>query len=457
MIDLVIRGGTIITASDTFVADVGIRDGKVVQIAADLRGAGPELDATGKLVVPGAVDAHVHMAPVFGTPKADDFESGTRAAAAGGVTSFVDFACQLEGQPLRAAVEAAQALARDKAIVDYSFHISVADPTPDIVAELPEVIADGFPSLKLFMHRANFHARITEFMRLVAQGARHGALTAVHCELQPVISYVTEQLLAAGKTAPRYFPESRPIHAETAATAEAVSFCQAAEAPIYVVHLSNAQALEVTTAARRAGLPVYVETRPVYLYLTDERYQLPGRESGKYVVFPPLRTKLDQKALWDGLGSGLIHTLATDHSPITTDAKTDPCRTFAEIPPGAPAIQTLLPMLYSEGVAKGRITANRWVELVSTNPAKLFGLYPDKGTIAVGSDADLVIFDPAVTRTIDGARMHSRAGHDPFDGFQVQGWPSVTLSRGEVVYEKDRVVGRPGRGKLLRRRRFTTL
>ena len=455
--DLVIRGGTVVTAGDTYKADVGIQRGKVVQLGGAIPAGAREIDASGKLVIPGGVDAHVHLAPVFGTPKADDFVSGTTAAAAGGVTSLIDFACQTEGGSLRAAVETADALARDKAIVDYSFHLAVCDPNPNAVAELPDVIAEGFSSVKLFMHRGQFHARIAEFMRLIAQAGRHDALTTVHCELQPVISYLTEQLLAQGKGDPRYFPLSRPVHAEAAATAEAVSFCLGAEAPIYVVHLSNAQALGVTTAARSAGLPVYVETRPVYLYLTDEKYELPGRESGKYVVYPPLRTAEDQKALWDGLHGGLIQTVATDHSPITTDVKTDPCRTFAEIPAGAPAIQTLVPMLYSEGVAKGRVTLNRWVELVATNPAKLFGLYPEKGTIAVGGDADIVVFDPSLRHTIVGKEMLSRAGHDPFEGFDVRGWPSITISRGDVIYENDRVVGSPGRGKLVRRRRFAAL
>lgn len=451
--DLVIRGGTVVTASDTFKADVGVLGGKVAQIGGEIPRAGREIDAAAKLVIPGGVDAHVHLAPVFGTPKADDFESGTRAAAAGGVTSLIDFAYQAEGGMLRTAVDEASRLARPKAIVDYAFHLAICDPNLKVVAELPEVVADGFTSLKFFMHRGQFHARIADFTRLMAQAGRHGAITAIHCELQPVIEYLTEELLAAGKGDPRYFPQSRPIHVEAAATAEAVSFCQAAEAPVYIVHLSCLQALEVTCAARARGLPVQVETRPVYLYLTDDRYELPGRESGKYVVYPPLRTAADQKALWDALSGDLVQTVATDHSPIVTEVKMDPKRTFRDIPAGAPAIQTLVPLLYSQGVATGRLSANRWVELVATNPAKVFGMYPDKGTIAVGSDADLVVFDPTLRRTIVGSQMLSRAGHDPFDGFEVTGWPVVTISRGEVVYDSGKVVGSPGRGKLIRRRR----
>lgn len=455
--DLVIRHGTVVTASDTYKADVGIRGGKVVQLGGSIPAGAREIDASGKLVIPGGVDAHVHLAPVFGTPKADDYVSGTQAAAAGGVTCLIDFACQTEGGSLRSAVETANAFALDKSIVDYSFHLAVCDPNPNAVAELPDIISDGFPSVKLFMHRGRFQARIVEFMHLIAQAGRHNALTTVHCELQPVIDYMTERLLAEGKGHPRFFPFSRPVHTEAAATAEAVSFCLGAEAPVYMVHLSNAQALAITTAARSAGLPVYVETRPVYLYLNEEKYDLPGRESGKYVVYPPLRSAEDQKALWDGLRAGSIQTVATDHSPITTDVKLDPCRTFAEIPAGTPAIQTLVPMTYSEGVAKGRLTPNRWIELVATNPAKLFGLYPEKGTIAVGSDADIVVFDPDHRHTIVGTEMLSRAGHDLFDGFDVQGWPVVTVSRGEIIYEKGRVVGKPGRGKLVRRRRFAGL
>lgn len=453
--DVAIRGGTIVTATDTYRADLGIEHGKIAQIGGPIAPARNELDASGKLVVPGGIDVHVHMAPLFGAFKADDFESGTRAAAAGGVTTIIDFAWQGSGDSLRSSVGSAIALARDRALVDYSFHVAISDPRPDVVRELSHIVDEGFTSLKLFMQRGNFHERMKDYIRLVAAAGEHGLLTAIHCEVEPAIAYLTEKLLAEAKTAPAYYPQSRPTHVEAAATADAVSICAITHAPVYIVHLSCAQALGVTAAARASGLPVYVETRPVYLHLTDDRYALPGQEGGKYIVYPPIRGLADQTSLWHGLRADLIQTVASDHSPIPTSIKTDPRRSFAEIPGGAPALETLVPLLYSEGVATGRITVNQWVALISTNPAKLFGLYPRKGTIAVGADADVVIFDPEHRRTITASQMQSRAGHDPFEGFQSRGWPAVTVSRGEVIYQDGACHGKPGRGELIRRDVFT--
>lgn len=449
--DIAIRNGTIVTASDTYQADVGIEGGKIAQIGGRLPRAREEIDATGKLVIPGGIDVHVHMAPLFGAFKADDFESGTRAAAAGGVTTIIDFAWQGAGDSLRSAAASAIALARDRVLVDYAFHVAVSDPRPDVVAELPRLVDEGFTSLKLFMQRGNFYERMKDYIRLVAAAGDHGVMTAIHCEVEPAIAYLTERLLAEAKRAPAYHPRSRPPHVEAAATAGAISIAAITGAPIYIVHLSCAQALGLTTAARAEGLPVYVETRPVYLYLTEDRYELPGQEGGKYIVYPPIRGQADQLSLWRGLQAELIQTVASDHSPIPTSIKTDPRRSFAEIPGGAPALETLVPLLYARGVATGRITANQWVNLISTNPAKLFGLHPRKGTIAVGADADLVVFDPEERRLIEASRMQSRAGHDPFEGFEAQGWPVLTLSRGDVVYRDGACHGKPGRGQLIGR------
>jgi dihydropyrimidinase len=449
--DMAIRKGTIVTASDTYRADIGIQAGRIAQIGGPIARAREEVDATGKLVVPGGIDAHVHMAPLFGAFKADDFEWGTRGAAAGGVTTVIDFAWQGAGDSLQKAVDAAVALARDQVLVDYSVHIAVSDPRPELAGEIPRVVDQGFTSFKLFMQRGNFYERMKDYIRLVAAAGDHGLLTAIHCEVEPAIAYLTERLLAEAKRSPAYHPRSRPPHVEAAATAGAISISAITGAPIYIVHLSCAQALGFTTAARAEGLPVYVETRPVYLYLTEERYELPGQEGGKYIVYPPIRGQADQSSLWRGLQADLIQTVASDHSPIPTSVKTDPKRSFAEIPGGAPALETLVPLLYSQGVVTGRITANQWVSLISTAPAKLFGLYPRKGTIAVGADADVVIFDPEHRRTITAPHLQSRAGHDPFEGFEARGWPALTLARGEVVYRDGTCHGKPGRGQLVRR------
>ena len=454
--DLAIRNGTVGTTAGAFRADVGVDGGMIVQVGGDVPAARREIDAAGKLVLPGCVDIHTHLTSFAGRQPLDDFARGTRAAAAGGVTTICDFAHQADGEGLRPALE--RALADGKqSLIDYTFHSVLRDPNPEALAEIPDLAADGHAGLKVFMSQSRFTRRTGDYLQALRIAGRAGALTAVHAEDESIISLMTRELLEAGKRGVEWFPASRPPLAEEIAVRRAVAFAETAEAPIYLVHLSCRGALEGLRAARARGLPVYGETRPIYLYLTREVFNLPDNEGAKFVGQPPLREQADVDALWAALRAGDLSTVCTDHIPYSAATKKDPAHTFATIPPGMANLETLLPMLYSEGVAKGRISLPRLVELVAANPARIAGLAPRKGLIAPGADADLVIFDPHRTRTIHAPEMQSAADYDVFEGWQVTGWPAMTISRGEVIFADGRVTGQPGRGRFVPRARFSPL
>jgi dihydropyrimidinase len=458
--DLVIRGGTVVTAGGVSRADIGVQDGTIVALGLDLADADTTIDASGAYVFPGGIDVHTHVNTAgggWGRARADDFLHGTQAAAAGGVTTLCDFAGQQEGGSLQAALDLACAEGAAHGYIDYSFHVIVADPSPAAIAEVPKLVAAGFPTYKFFMPRPAFQARGADYLRILGQIAAAGGMAMFHCEDGAIVDYCTAALLEAGKTALAHYPASRPREVEVSATARAMHLAAVTGVPAYIVHLSCEGALDATRAARARGLPVYVETRPIYLYLTEERFAQADREAAKYVGIPPLRDRHDQAVLWDALRAGDIQTVATDHVGYAMVEKYHAGDTFAMVPPGMSNLETLLPMLYSEGVGKGRITIERFVELIATNPAKLFGLYPRKGTIAIGADADLCILDPARRVTIDARRMHSATDYDVYEGFEVQGWPVFTLSRGEVIFREGELTGRPGRGKLIFRERFRGL
>ena len=456
--DTVIRGGTVVTSSSQFVGDIGIQNGKISQIGGTIS-APQTIDATGKLVVPGGIDLHVHFAP-WGVPEeeaereggstSDDFYSGTQAAVAGGVTSvgnMVYLIPQREPSLLKT-LELASTDAEAKAICDFTNHPVIIDPSPERIAEIPRLIDEGYTSIKIFLS-FGFVGREEDYLRAMEAAGKHGILSMIHCEDEGILNYTRDRLLSEDKTDIGYYSESRPICAETAATAKAVAMAEAAQAPIYVVHLSCTAALEEVRKARIGGQQVYVETRPIYLYLTSERYNLP--DGAKDVGEPPLREESDVEALWEGLRIGDIHTLCSDHAPWTLSQKLNPALKVGGFYAGVANLETQMPMLYSEGVRKGRISLSRWVEVTATNAAKLFGMYPQKGTISVGSDADIVVWDPDLKRTIRWEEMHSKSGFDVFEGWEVQGWPVYTLSRGEVVYEKGEIKGSKGRGQRIAR------
>lgn len=432
------------TARGSTRADVGVEDGRIVAIGEVAR-APRELDAVGMLVLPGCVDLHTHLAstPTF-TPL-DDFEHGTRAAIAGGVTTVCSMVYQ-EGT-LRAGIERGLRDA-ERSLADFAFHVVVTDPSETAIAELPSLAGDGHAGLKVFMVTPRFGDRITDYVRLLREAAAAGMLTAVHAEDHETVMRATTLLHAAGHDAVRYFPESRPAAAEEVAIRTAAGLAAKTGAAIYFVHLSSRVALEALAEAKARGLRVYGETRPLYLHLTRERFERP--DAALWVGQPPLREREDVAAIWDALRDGLLDTVGTDHYPHTREAKLAPGLAFDRVPPGVANLETLLPMLYSEGVRRGRLTVERMVDVLATSPARIAGLR-GKGEIAMGNDADMVIFDPRRTRTVRASEMHSACDYDPFEGWEVTGWPAVTLLRGEVVYAKGEITARPGQGRLVAR------
>jgi dihydropyrimidinase len=438
----------VVTAGSSGECDVGVLDRKVVQLGGSPRGR-RVIDASGALVLPGGIDMHVHLslpsAPVPGEPAwVDDFASGTRAAIAGGVTTVGNMTFPWDGQSLSEAIARDLAAAGGGAAVDYVLHPVLTSPDAESAAELPGLAADGHTSVKLFMTSPAFESRIDEVISAIQLAGRSGMLTLLHCEDGALVQFAGEQLLAQGRGGVTDWAASRPDSAERAAVERAVAICEATGSPIYIVHLSSSAALESARRGQARGLPVFVETRPLYLYLTSA--VLAGPEAGKYIGSPPLREPADRQMMWRAVADGSIHTLGSDHAPWKLEAKTDSALTVLTARQGVADLETMLPMLFSEGVRTGRISLSRFVSLISTSPARLFGLFPRKGTIAVGSDADLIVFDPQRHRVIDGAAMQSRAGYSAYDGWDVYGWPRFTISRGDVVLEDDQVIAPPGRG-----------
>jgi dihydropyrimidinase len=452
-LDVVIRSGEIVTAAGSVgCADIGIADGIIMQIGGALEGR-QELDAVGKLVLPGGVDAHVHLS-FPGEEDAnpgwvDDFTSGSAAALAGGTTTLGNMTFPASGETPLAALEREAAVARGQTIADLFLHPVLDEVTPQVLDEIPRLLGAGCNSIKLFTVLPSFDSQVRSYVEAIRRAGANGLITLIHCEDYALIEDATARLVAAGKSSLRYYAASRPVISEVVATQRAVAFAEATGAPVYIVHLSSARALEVCAEARSRNVPVYVETRPLYLYLTRERFE--DNDGAKYVGQPPLREQQDVDALWAGIRQGVVHTVCTDHAPWSLAAKLDPAHTITSLRPGVANLQTMLPMLYSEGVRSGRITLSRFVEVTSTNAARLFGLYPRKGTIAVGSDADLVIFDPDLTLTVEGTMLKSNVDYSVYEGWQVTGWPVLTLRRGEIVFRDDEVIGRPGSGTIVPR------
>jgi dihydropyrimidinase len=453
--DVALRNGTVVTASESFRADIGVDSGRIAQLGRVVPPAAREIDAAGKLVLPGCVDIHTHLLGSSQLHRIDDFRTGTEAAAAGGVTTVCDFAFQERGESLRTAIQRAREAAAPS-LIDYALHFVLADPSPEAIAEIPSLVERGFAGMKIFMSNASFAENTVAYLRALGVAARAGALTAVHAEDHAIVRYRTEALVSAGRTGVEWFPHAHPPLAEEIAVRQAIAFAEVAGAPLYLVHLSSRGALEALQSARARGLPIYGETRPLYLYLTREVFDLPDGAGARYVGNPPLRDREDVEAVWSALQSETLSTVCSDHTPYPLGVKMNPSLTFATIPAGVSNLETLLPMLHSEGVLKGRISINRLVDLIATGPARLAGLHPRKGAISLGADADLVVFDPALTRTVDSSSLHSAADYDPFDGWTVTGWPVLTISRGEVIFAAGKIVGSHGRGQMLERNAFSS-
>jgi dihydropyrimidinase len=454
--DTIIKNGSVVTATDTYTADVAIANGKITAIGTDLpaQNATKILDASGKLVLPGGIDVHTHLdMPFGGTTSADDFETGTRAAAFGGTTTLIDFAIQYKGQPLRQAFDTWMSKASSKAVCDYAFHCIVTDISGGQLSEMNDLVHEGVTSFKLFMaYPGVFMLDDGSIFKALQNTSKNGALVCMHAENGSAIDVIVQQALAQGKKAPKYHALTRPTTAEAEAVGRAIALAEMAGAPLYIVHLSCNDALEKIREARDRGLPVYAETCPQYLYLSLENMDAPGFEGAKYVFTPPLREKWNQEKLWDGLKRDHLQVVSTDHCPFCFKEQKELGRDdFTKIPNGGPGVEHRMSLIYSGGVAGGRFSANRFVELVATTPAKLFGLYPRKGTVAVGSDADLVIFDPNRKHTISAATHHMRVDYSMFEGIQVTGMADVVLSRGRVVVDGDKFLGKAGQGEFLRR------
>lgn len=456
-LDLVIRNAVVATASDTFDCDIGIRGGRIALLGHGLPGGEREIDAAGRTVTPGGVDAHCHLdQPMEGPAKmADDFVTGSRSAACGGTTTIIPFAAQMKGQSLRAAVTDYHGRAEGKSCIDYAFHLIVSDPTPEVVErELPSLIGEGYTSFKVYMTYDDLKLDDAQILDVLDVARTHGALAMVHAENADCIEWLTRRLEAAGRTAPRWHAHARPMLVEREATHRAIALSELVDVPILIVHVSGREAIEQIRWARGHGLSIFAETCPQYLFLTAEDLGIDDSYLGaRCICSPPPRDKANQQRIWEGLTDGLFTVFSSDHAPFRYE---DPQGkkiggeevAFRHIPNGIPGLETRLPLLYSEGVLGGRITLQKFVELTATNPARAYGLHPRKGTIAVGGDADLVIWDEREV-TLDNGMLHHAVDYTPYEGMKLKAWPGLTLSRGEVVWDGQRFTGRPGRGRFL--------
>jgi len=460
--DLAIRGGTVVTASDRYRADVGIRDGRIAAISDSIPDAAEVIDATGLLVLPGGIDSHVHISQPSGEGivMADDFASATTTAAAGGNTLVMPFALQPRGGSLRKAVDAYRALAEGNCVIDTAIHLIVSDPTPEVLGqELPALIKAGYTSFKVFMTYDDLVLNDRELIDVFDVARREGALVMVHAEGYDAIRYMTDRLERAGQTAPYYHARSRPQLVEREATHRAISHGELVDLPIMIVHVSGRESMEQIRWAQQRGLKVMAETCPQYITLTEDDLRAAQGDDmagAKYVCSPPPRDLDSHAAIWEGLRSGVFQTFSSDHCPFRYDGasgKQTPRgrSSFRWVPNGIPGIETRLPILFSEGVSKGRITLERFVELTATNHAKIYGLYPGKGAIAVGFDADIALWDPERRETIRQEILHHGADYTPWEGFEVKGWPVTTIARGRVVARDGKVLGKPGQGRVLDR------
>jgi len=453
-----VRNGTIVTASDRYQADLYIDKGVVTLIGQGLNlPADTLIDASGKLVMPGGIDVHTHLdMPFGGTNSADDFETGTIAAAHGGTTTLIDFAIQDFGSGLYPAFEGWMKRAEGKAVIDYGFHMIVRELNEQAGIDMDRMVRhEGITSFKLFMaYPGVFMVDDATIFKALLRTRENGGLICMHAENGGVIDMLVKEALKQGHKAPKYHALTRPTRAEGEATGRAIALAEMAGVPIYIVHLSCSDALEKIKQARDMGLPAYAETCPQYLFLSYEDYERPGFEGAKYVMSPPLREKCHQDALWKGLQRNDLQVISTDHCPFCMNEpgqKPLGLDDFSKIPNGAPGIETRLSLVWDGGVRTGRIDPHRFVELVSTTPAKMFGLFPKKGTIAVGSDGDMVLFDPERELTISVNTQHMRVDYNPYEGRVVKGAPAMVLSRGEVIVDHGVFKGRTGRGQFVKR------
>ena len=460
--DLVIRNGTVATAADTFQADVGVKDGRIVALGENLdqngNGGAQVIDAAGKLVLPGGVEGHCHIEQISssGVMTADDFYSGTVSAVFGGTTTVIPFAAQQKGDSLRQTVEAYHACAGPKAVIDYGFRLIISDPSEQVIGqELPALIKDGYTSFKVYMTYDDLRLDDYQMLDVLSAARREGAMVMVHAENHDMIRWLSQKLLDGGHWQPQYHAVSHSRAGEGEAAHRAIAMSRLMDQPILVVHVSSEEAMDEIRLAQDKGLKIFAETCPQYLFLTAQDLQRDGMDGAMFCCSPPPRDANDQAAMWRGLANGTFSVFSSDHAPYRFDdsgkLQAGPQPTFKQIANGVPGIELRLPLLFSEGVGKGRIDLNRFVALTATNVAKLYGLHPQKGTIAVGSDADIAIWDPDLEQTIEHAMLHDDVGYTPYTGIKLKGWPTTVLSRGKVVVSDNTLHAERGDGRFLPR------
>jgi len=451
-----IQNGTVVNADATFAADILVEGERIKEIRQGIAAGASDrvIDAKGLLLMPGGIDAHTHLdMPFGGTTSSDDFETGTRAAAFGGTTTIVDFAIQARGTRMRDALDTWWKKGEGKACIDYGLHMIVTDLPEAGLEDMDEMVREGVASFKLFMAYPNvLMVDDATIFKALSRTAKNGALICMHAENGSVIDVIVQRALAEGKTAPIYHALTRPTTAEAEAVHRAIAMAEMAGAPVYIVHLSSEDALNEVRAARDRGLPAFAETCPQYLLLSIEELERPNFEGAKYVFTPPLREKKNLPKLWDGLKHDHLQVVSTDHCPFCfEDQKVLGKGDFTKIPNGGPGIENRLQLIYHHGVNQGKLTINRFVETVAAAPARIFGMYPRKGVLAAGSDADIVFWDPAAEHTISAKTHHMRVDYSMFEGYQVQGNVKTVMSRGEVIVDGGKFLGKAGRGQYLKR------
>lgn len=456
--DIVVRGGRVVTAADDAVADVAIRNGTIEAIGRNLGAGRTDIDAAGRFVMPGGVDSHCHIEQLSaaGMMNADTFESATISAAFGGTTTVIPFAAQHVGMSLRKVVDDYAALAAKGAVVDYTFHMIVADPTPATLAEdIPALVREGHGSIKLFMTYDRLKVDDEMLLDVLLAARKAGALVCVHAENHGMIAWMSRRLLEAGHTAPKFHALSHPRGSEVEAINRLIVCAELLDQPVMVFHVSTAEGAAAIRAARTLGVKIYAETCPQYLFLTADDLDRPGAEGAKWMCSPPPRTTADQDALWQALALGDLQTASSDHAPYAFDAtgklRAGPNPNFKQVVNGLPGLEVRLPLLFDAMVSKGRLGVNKFVELTASAPAKIYDIHPRKGSIVIGGDADLAIWDPDLEVTLSDAMMHDRTGYTPYAGRRIRGWPTTVLRRGEIIVRDGRMLASAGSGRFLPR------
>jgi dihydropyrimidinase len=457
-LDLVIRNGNVVTATEEVFCDIGIAKGRIAMLGKKLEGGARSIDAGGSYVFPGGVDAHCHIEQLSssGLLCADDFYSGTVSAAFGGTTTIVPFAAQHRGDSVRKVVSDYHGRAKAKAVIDYAFHLILSDPTETVLdEELPELIRNGYTSFKVYMTYERLRLDDYQMLQVLELAKREGALTMVHAENHDMIRFSAERLLARGDRAPKFHGVAHSRLAEGEATFRAIALAELLDAPLFIVHVSSAEAAAEIRRARSRGARVFAETCPQYLFLTAEDLDREGMAGAMFCCSPPPRDRASQESLWRGLADGTFQVFSSDHAPYRFDETgklaNGPDASFDRIANGVPGLEVRMPLLFSEGVLKGRIDVHRFVELTSTRAAKIYGMFPQKGSISIGADADLVIWDPEREVSIESAKLHDNVGYTPYEGRRITGWPATVVSRGRVVVDGGELQVERGSGEFVAR------